>query len=309
MKQKISRSLNRRPYRFPERETLISESEVKKKAFRLLQERAFVPLTWATLDILATGGVLSFAQLRALTGISHRTLIRYYKDHLVNRLPNADFDFGAFAMPDTYPERVLYAIGPVGAELLRQRFGRSVHLYSGDAMRLQHDLLCNQVVVSISLVAFDRTWALLWKSKYEATIRDGNDAVALEPDALIEFYDENQRLRARFLIEYQNEQDRNRVAGKIQRYEEMHRHGHWRRYWQQMPPVLFAWTHDVVGKHLKEAVQQTATTGLRNRYYGKPLKVLQDDRIPAQMWQEVATGRIVDIFEEGALHDPAVSGE
>lgn len=286
----------RRP-RHAGRETL-QPHEAKSYAIGLLREHRVTPLADRVIDMLAVAGVLSESQIKSLIPLSYRSLLRYYKLHLLDRVPTHGIKLTSYGFSKS--ER-LYTLGVAGLVIaeMRRESGLVPTSYLGYGVhRVIHDLLVNEVVIRLSCHAFvEQDIAVMWRSRYEATVHDDDDRPVLEPDALLDF-DGRQ-----VVLEYHNEDTARRASEKVRRYERVHRGGHWRDSWQtnEFPWVLVAFTHRAVATGYQEAVQEAASMGLRCRYLGKPWVSFQRGDDPA-LWQDFRTGKIVNVLtlKEGA---------
>ena len=265
-------------------------SEAKQYAIGLLRDHRISALASHVLDILAVAGVLSESQISSLISISYRSLLRYYKLHLLDRIPTHGLSLSSYGFDAS---ETLYTLGMAGVAIMEMRLEGPVpksYLAYG-IHRVTHELLTNEVVIQLSKQALAQGLAPTWHSKYEATVHDDERRPTLEPDALIELGGRQ------FVLEYHNEDTARRAAQKVQRYERVQRGGAWQRSWQtnEFPWVLVAFTHRAVATGYQEAVQDAASMGLRCRYLGKPWQSFQRGDDPA-LWQDFRTNKVVNVL-------------
>jgi hypothetical protein len=277
--------------------SFLTEKEAKQTALRVLKERSLSPLAFQTVDALTTAGVLTTRQLKTLTHVSVRSLNRYHFQHLVDHL-YAPTQLTAFSFPLVALNSLrLYTLGTLGLAIAAEK-GHLVPSYAGYSSRqITHDVLCNQVALNLIQFGQAKGYTPIWYSKYEARVygqEGGKTKCVLEPDALLVFSKPNSPKRA-FIIEYHNEDHRNRTRDKVERYEREARNPSWRDVWplDTFPLVLAAFTHKAVADGYTEAVAHVRGRGLRCRFLGKQFAVT--DAQPAQWWDFEAQ-KLVDIF-------------
>lgn len=275
----------------------LSEKEAKHTALRVLKERSLSPLAFQTLDALTTAGVLTTRQLQTLVPVSVRSLKRYHFQHLVNHLYAPD-RLAAFPLPMATTHRLrLYTLGTLGLAIAAEK-GSFVPSYAGySAHQLTHDVLCNQVALTLMAYGKVQGYSPTWYGRYEARVfgsESGKTRCVLEPDALLIFTKAHTSKRA-FLIEYHNEDHRNRARDKVERYEREARNQYWRDTWplDDFPLVLAAFTHKAVADGYTAAIREVRGRGLRGRFLGKQFTVT--DEQPAQWW-DFAGQKLTDIF-------------
>ena len=285
-------SLGKRPVRLT-----ISEKEAKATANRLLTNNSLSTHANQTLSVLTTAGVLTTTQLRSLVRISHRSLNRYHQQHLINTLIAPD-SLQNFRLPFGKTIRLqLHTLGAVGLAVaeLREQLGSAYAGYG--AHQLIHDVLCNQVALNLIQHGKQLGYTPTWYGKYEARVygqESGKTKCVLEPDTLLIFSQLNKPKRT-FIIEYHNEDHRNRTTDKVERYEREARNQYWRDTWplDDFPVVLAAFTHKAVAAGYTEAVANVRGRGLRCQFLGKQFAV--DNPDPGQWW-DFDKKKSVDIF-------------
>ncbi len=275
----------------------LSEKEAQHTASRVLKERSLSPLAFQTVDVLTTAGVLTTGQLQAITNVSIRSLRRYHFQHLVNHLYAPEkltaFPFTAIA---TNTLR-LYTLGTLGLAIATEK-GNLVPSYTGySSHQITHDVLCNQVVLNLIQYGKSKGYSPIWYGKYEARVygsESGKTKCVLEPDAMLVFTKPNMAKRA-FIIEYHNEDHRNRTRDKVERYEREARNQYWRDTWplDDFPIVLAAFTNKAVADGYTDAIGDVRGRGLRCRFLGKQFVV--NDSQPVQWWDFDAK-KMIDIF-------------
>jgi len=292
--KKSNRKAGRRPFKRPE----ITPQQARKEAERLLRGYLLPPKADRVIEALSTGGVLTSGQLHRIADVSLRTLQRYAQRYWLDRIPvltNELLELGI----DNDPRNVwLYTLGPVGFEIARLRLEHT-HIPTGytgyGTHRIIHDVLVNEVVLRLSELASPRGYELLWVNKYGATVRDEHGRPALEPDALLAFRRDGEYRR--FLVELHNEDNAVRAEKKVRRYEQVYRDGRWRDVWEceDMPAVLAVFTHRIVGKGYRRAVEKAKAMGLRCTFLGKAWEDVVSGNIGA--WWNFNTGRIEKILD------------
>ncbi len=271
----------------------ITAHEAKRRAMQLLREHRLSSLANKVMDALAVAGVLSDEQIKSLQPLSDRSLVRYYKRHLLDRLPLHTLELGRYGMSCAQ----VFTLGMVGVEIAELRHGRVPTGYLGFGIhRITHDLLCNETMIQLCRLAHGRHRFPVWRSRFEATVRDDAGRAVLEPDAMLQV----EQPFGQWVLEYHNEDYSGRAAQKVERYEETYRTGHWQRSWrtETMPAVLVAFTHRAVATGYQEAVREQASFGLRCTYLGKPWSSIRKGDAP-HVWQNFYTGEMVNILEPG----------
>lgn len=281
----------------PSQRLPISEKEAKVTAARLLKNNTLSPLAFQTMNVLASTGVLTTRQLQSLTNVSVRSLKRYHRQHLLDHLM-APPSLQAIPFPKAATTHLrLYTLGAIGHAImeLQERF---VPVYLGyGTHQLTHDVLCNQVALNLIHYGKAQGYTSTWYGKYEARVfgsESGKRKCVLEPDALLIFTKAHTAKRA-FLIEYHNEDHRNRARDKVERYEREARNPYWRDIWplDDFPLVLAAFTHKAVADGYTAAIREVHGRGLRCRFLGKQFAVT--DEQPAQWW-DFDSKSLADIF-------------
>jgi hypothetical protein len=277
----------------------LSEKEAKLTAHRVLKERSLSDLAFQTVNVLITTGVLTTKQLQSILNISIRSLTRYHYQHLLNHLYAPD-SLTQFSFPHAFTNRLrLYTLGTLGTAIAEAK-EQLVPSYAGySSHQITHDVLCNQVALNLIQYGKSLGYTPTWYGKYEARVygqETGKTKCLLEPDTLLVFNKPNHPKRA-FIIEYHNEDHRNRTRDKVERYEREARSQYWRDTWplDEFPVVLAAFTHKAVADGYTEAVVEVRGRGLRCQFLGKQLVVA--DANPAQWW-DFDRKKTVDIFAE-----------
>lgn len=261
--------------------------QAKAEARRILSA-GLSPQAWRSIDLLATGGVLSAERLGSF-GTSERTLQRLAKAWVLERLVRDGDEvrrsLEGFGL-ESKQRPNLYTLGPVGIEIATGRHDVPPPSgYQGYSLsRVLHDVITNEIVLRLA-EAIGAGWTVEWLGKYEGTLTDkAQKQVLLEPDALIRFRKDGEE-RA-LLLEYHNEDKRSRAALKVEKYEAAFNEGNWRERWEveTFPPVLAVFHQPIVGVGYKSAVEGKR---LHCAYYGKTLKAVLDGKLDE--WVNVAS--------------------
>ena len=284
----------------------ITPHQAKQEAVRLLSEHRLSTMADQVIKALATGGVLTSDQLHRIADVSLRSLQRYQRRYLLNRLPILADELTALGLADEPAALRLYTLGPVGLEIARLRHKHVPTGYIGYGTHfIIHDVLTNEVVLRLADLAAARGYELLWSSKYEATVHDERGKPVLEPDALVVFTRGEERRH--FTIEFHNEDHGLRARQKVDRYERVYRDGRWRDEWEtdEMPRVLVVFTHKVVGRGssrkrgsqggYQNAVALARSRGSRCVFLGKPWREVVAGEM--DRWFNFNRGQMVDILE------------
>lgn len=272
---------------------VLSTYEVRQEAQRLLRDNRLSPAAMRVLDVLAVVGVVTDAQLYQLVPMSRRSLQRYHRQHLLDRLAATaptqkwlSLDSGSW----------LYTLGAVGEEVARWRIGRVPKGYADAGVdRVTHDVLCNEAALRVVMAARGLGWAALWRSRYEATMHDEAGRPVVEPDALLVLTHGAERRP--LLLEFHHEDTRRRVEEKVRKYEAAYRDGYWQSVGgtEAPPTVLVVWTHRIVGTAYKEAIEKQRALGLRCAFLGKPWEAVVSGEQPGR-WFSFNRGEMVDLL-------------
>lgn len=286
-----------RPSGTPRRRTSrpdLTPYEARQQAQRLLGSQRVSPSQGRMLAALGVAGVLTDSQLTSLVPLSQNTQIRYYQQHLVDRLPRSLVADSALQLA---PFRHLYTLGLVGLALAEMWYGLVPKGYDTQRVnRVPHDLKCNQVVLELLGALRGAGRLATWRSRYEATVHDEQGRPQLEPDALVRW--QGGAGVRQVVVEYHNEDSGRRARKKVDLYERVQREGHWQRAWDtgEMPRVLVVWTHDAVGEAYRAVLRQQV--GVRCCYLGKPWQSVVEDKLPT-WWVDLRTGEVVNVLAEG----------
>ena len=236
------------------------------------------PRTWRTLDLLATGGVLSSHWLPPL---ANRTMRSWCDLRLFERLSldSAEIQahFSEMGLDEKKP--TLYTLGPVGVELatIRHYVAPAGGYQSYTPMRVMHDIATNEIILRLADEIGTRGWGVDWLGKYEGILTDKSGKYTiLEPDGLIRFRKDGYE-RA-FLLEYHNEDKQSRAALKVEKYEKAFTEGNWREQWEveTFPPVLVVFLKAIVGAGYQAAIHGKK---VNCTYYGKTLKAILEGKL------------------------------
>jgi hypothetical protein len=265
------------PNRFSSVEPL-SPQAAQARARHLL-EVGLSPHLERTLDLLLSAGALP----QYLLPVDGRTLRNYHKRRLLDRLPYISNDiraaFGRYNLPA--PEEpapmLVYVLGPVGIEIVRERHGipPAGGYLNMTLERVMHDLAINEVVLYLAQIAIAKGWTPLWLSKYEATLWKDNQA-ELEPDAMLRLKKEDQEYV--YLFEYHNEDKSTRAEEKVLRYKSAYQSRDWAKRWEveTFPPVLVVYRNPLVAQGYYRALQTYRHDLL---FYGKRLDNVFGDNL------------------------------
>jgi hypothetical protein len=230
-----------------------------------------------TLGLLLAAGVLPQYRLP----VSGRALRSYHKQRLLDRLAHTSSEVRetlvsyGLPVPDDAERCLLYTLGPVGIELVKEMH----HIppaggYLGAPLeRVVHDLAVNEIVLRLSEIAMSAGWTPVWSSKYEANLCKG-DAAILEPDAFLRFTKDGREFAV--LIEYHNEDKRTRAAGKVRKYEAAAQSELWDERWEveTFPPVLTVYRNKIVAQGYNDEIK--ANPG-KVAFYGRSLEGFFED--------------------------------
>lgn len=251
-------------------------------AARNILQRGLGRILERTLSMLLSAGVLP--QYRLPT--SGRALRDYHRQRILDRLPftseevrSALLDYG-LPVPENAERFLLYTLGPVGIEIVRERYGVPPPggYLSAPMERLLHDLAVNEIVLKIGDLAMQAGWIPIWLSKYEATLWDEKrEKAMLEPDAFLRFKKGDQEWVC--LIEFHNEDKRTRAMSKVRKYEEASQSKIWLEQWEidaprdkeveYFPQVLAVYRDSIVGKGYQEEIENNPG---KVRFYGRTLE-------------------------------------
>lgn len=285
-------TLHKKPVRTTRRLPL-HPKDAQYRALHLLQDGRLSASQRSILHVLATAGALTTHQLQRLIPTSQRSLRRYYHDYLIDHRA-APLTLKPFALTSVFQELRLYSLGSVGRAWLTWQ-GMRYAAYEGYAMgQLTHDVLCNEVVISLIETLGRQDAPPAWYGKLEAQLwtTDGKEQTcALEPDALLVG-----KRRQAWAIEFHNENHRNRAAEKIERYEAMARRDLWRTTWplDSFPTVLVVSHKKAVMDGYSDALAEQQRRGIACTYLGKPLQQILEGK-QLNTWVDLLSGRPVTL--------------
>lgn len=231
-----------------------------------------------TMDLLMVAGVLPSHRLPS----SERTLRYYQHQRLLDRLPFTTPEmqavFKSYGLP--YPEEsrlALYTFGPVGIEIIRMRYEIQItSAYLAYPLeRVMHDVIMNEVILSIADQAIVHGWTPVWVSKRESTIYDvSHKTVLLAPGGMLRLQRDGDDERV-YLLEH--EDNAAQARRNIARYRTVfERRDLWSNQWGVVafPPLLSVFQHKSIGHVYAEQVGD----GLKAQIYGRTLEsALSDD--------------------------------
>ncbi|MCP4424778.1 MAG: hypothetical protein GY803_09820 [Chloroflexi bacterium] len=237
-----------------------------------------------TIDTLAQAGVMSTEQLE--NDVSHWTQLKYSRARILDTLPFARDELEA-AFADhrlAFTERTrLYALGPVGIEIVREKWPdiKSVSGYLGFGLtRVMHDVCVSETVLRIAKYASERGWIPRWDGVNVAALYsvDGTRQL-LEPDAAL-YLTHAEHPPRRLLIEFHNEDHRTRAERKVDKYRNvcLTNADRWQAAWDTdtFPPVLAVFAKRIVGEGYRDKLAALEAGPVR--FYGKLFSgVLQDN--------------------------------
>jgi hypothetical protein len=280
----------------PLRVTRMTPAEARQEALYLLRQGRVAEGTKirATIQLLSTAGVLPSDTIADLVGVSERTMRRYRKTQLLDRI----------AVPERlnaiYPaDTIVYALGPIGqmvGEILYDLI--PIGYIEAKQDRVSHDLLCNLVMDAVSKGVRSLGYRAEWYSKYEATLHDRDGRPLIEPDAMVLVTHATKRPQT-LLIEYHHEHYSRRGESKVMKYERILRENksEWQTKWQtqEAPTILVVWKHNAVGngyhKHLEE--RRMEEMSIQGRWLGKPLQAFLEKQT-VLLWDNMGTGQSQD---------------
>jgi hypothetical protein len=219
------------PVRRPTRPPL--ETSVRQAAKQLLNSLRFTARDEALLNTLLGVGLLSQQQIRSLffASANDRTtnsrLKQLYDAHLL--------DFTAGLMPRMAEAGMqpcyLYALGPVGEEILAIRRGVSrsalglsdrYDLHRGNPL-LMHDLQVSHIYVQAKVAARPHNGGVVWGNEQAAAIRNQTGQELVRPDGLLDLTIGRQNQT--FFVEL--DRGSSHWPDKINFYETARRRGEW----------------------------------------------------------------------------------
>jgi len=241
--------------------------------------------------------------------MSGRVLRQYHQRRVLDRLVFTSEEVRSallsynLPVPENAERCLIYTLGPVGIEIVRERYGFPPPdgLLSAPMERVMHDLSVNEIVLRLGELAMAAGWTPVWLSKYEATLwRDEKRETAiLEPDAFLRFKKDGQEWAC--LIEFHNEDKRTRAVGKVRRYEAAFQSKVWAEQWEidiargekpeeKFPPALAVYREKIVGQGYHDEI--SANPG-KVRFYGRSLDGFFQD---PTTWYAFQEGKKVKIF-------------
>jgi hypothetical protein len=274
----------------------MTQAEARQEAMHLLRQGRLQEGTKmrSTIQLLSTAGILPSTTIADLVGVSERTMRRYRRSHLLDRI-EVPRRLSAIYSTDT----VLYALGPVGQMVGEILYDLIPIGYIGAKQdHVSHDLLCNLVYYAVCKGIKPLGYKAKWYSKYEATIHDREGRPLIEPDAMV-IATHPSKPSQTFLIEYHHENFGRRAEGKVLRYEQIFREfrEEWQFKWQtkDAPTLLVVWTHNAVGKGYRKHFEErhTKQMGLYGQWLGKPLQAFIE-RQTVLLWENLGTGQLQD---------------
>jgi len=271
----IHKSISKKPTRFSIVEPLTPQAA--QIAARNLLQKGLSKTAEHTLGLLLVAGVLPQYRLP----VSGRALRSYHKRRLLDRLTHTSSEVRetlasyGLPVPDDAERCLLYTLGPVGIELVKEMH----HIppaggYLGAPLeRLMHDLAVNEIVLKLSEIAMSAGWTPVWLGKYEANLRKG-DAAILEPDAFLRFTKDGREFAV--LVEYHNEDKRTRAISKVRKYEAAAQSELWGEQWEveTFPPVLTVYRNKIVAQGYNDEIKATPGKVL---FYGRSLEGFFED--------------------------------
>lgn len=273
-------------------------------AARNLLQRGLSKRLQRVIDLLLAAGVLPQHRIP----MSGRVIRQYHQRRVLDRLPFTSKEVKTALMSCDLPvpqaERsLLYILGPVGIEIVRERYGfPPASGFLGATLEwLLHDLVVNEIVFHLGDLAMARGWKPLWLSKYESALwRDEKKETALlEPDAFLRFKKDDREWNC--MIEYHNEDKRTRAISKVRKYESAFQGKVWVEQWEidvargekleeKFPPVLAVYRESIVGKGYQEEIGDNPG---KVRFYGRSLEGFFQD---ASLWYDFQKRAKAKIF-------------
>ncbi|GAB4504353.1 MAG: hypothetical protein Fur0043_13470 [Anaerolineales bacterium] len=249
----------------------MSAQAAQAEARRILQTGLSAHVEY-TLTLLYSAGILPACRFL----VDERTLRKYHKLRLLDRLPYLSSEiqdaYHTYGLPLPSGSMLLYTLGPVGHEIVKERFGFTAPggYLNMPLTRLMHDLTVNEIIYRLAELVRDNTTVFRWVSKYEATLWKDNQAI-LEPDALFVIQQDGQQKA--YALEYHNEENkRYRAEEKVLQYEKAFQSGLWTRQWEvdTFPQVLAVYRDKSVGQGYHDQINAYADKKVR--LYGRSLE-------------------------------------
>lgn len=280
-------------------------SQAAQIAARTLLQRGLGKNPERVIALLLSAGVLPQYHLP----MSGRVLRQYHQRRVLDRLPftsdevrSALVSYG-LPVPQDAERSLLYTLGPVGIEIVRERYGFPPPggFLSAPLERVMHDLAVNEIVLRLGDLAMAAGWTPVWLSKYEATLwkDEKRETPLLEPDAFLRFKKDRQEWVC--LVEFHNEDKRTRAIGKVRKYEAAFQSKLWAEQWEidlvrgekpeeKFPPVLAVYREKIVGQGYHDEI--SANPG-KVRFYGRSLEGFFQDPTTWYDFQKSAKAKIL----------------
>lgn len=286
------------------RHTPQSESQSRRQAKMAYSNGSVRGRLKDVYEFLLVARVATSFQLKQVLGVAPSTLRRYQADRWITGSPVPD-ELVSMGLPrrTTYRDSRVYSLTRASYEYAKLQGRISNKSVGYDYMRMEHDLLCNHVVTELIKRASESDYRYAWFGAYESR-QTNSDKTYLEPDARLVFTQSDRQMC--FMVEYHNEDNSRRAAGKIEKYETQIKTQNWRRYWNgdKAPVVLIAYTHKAAYTgYVRELIQRRNKDGkIYGRYYALPVRRFLDKDGDATYWLDLNARandekRQIDLFE------------
>jgi hypothetical protein len=258
----------------------ITPQQARIEAQKLLQA-GLSQSVLGVIDLLTVAGVLPSYRL----AVAERTLRLYQRQRILDRLPGTTPEirniFSAYGLKFPEGHIALYTLGPVGIEIAHER--HDVQPPTGylayPIERVMHDVVANEIILTIADQAMRNGWETSLASKYEATLYSADRSMALlEPDGMLRIQrGEEEHV---YLFEYHNEDKATRARSKVARYQAAFDSGLWRDQWEveTFPLVLAVFRRPVIGNGYAEALAEIKA---QVQFYGRTLENALDEGFSA----------------------------
>jgi hypothetical protein len=264
--QRLNRGRPAQRLERPAELSLASLAQVRAEARRRIAV-GLPARTWRALDLLAVGGVLSVAHL----GAPERTVQYWAKQGLVQRLAlDSAHLAGMLAQVGLQQSPHVYALGPVGAEMLRERHQAELadpHL-AAPLPGVLRIILRNEIVLRLAENWGQEGWQVDWLAPEKTRVYEKNgNGVVFAPEVMLRCRrGSEQRL---FVIQYHDRVDRYQVESIAGAFNTA-RLARWKSAWQveTFPSLLVVFSDGEVGELYQELLQTNRWTEL---CYGKRL--------------------------------------
>lgn len=301
MAMKLEKEKKRQPWQGTRRlrRAAMTDHQARSLADQMLAENRVTGGHRLILEAVSTSGLLTTAQIEALTGYRPRTLDRMATSDMLQRLsPRLYGEQVAelYGADDPYDRALwVYTLGKVGRELCKKLFEDAVTDEGQYIYQVAHDLGVAETVRGLKGYFTGLDLDILWSSRKEVSLADRQGKAALEPDGALEVLRDG--VSATFLIEFQNEANRRRIVNKVARYQKVYSDDYWPvEYGEVFPFVLVVFRKQAVADGMLAAVRDAKKRNLKVQFLAKHFEELRDGVNPGR-WVYVNEERQVDLVD------------